>query len=79
MALYDGGKFVGAVRGECKGKIAPSIRGANGFGYDPVFIPQGFTKTFAELPPAKKNQISHRSKALRAAVSMIKKYLKRTS
>ena len=51
-------------RGICKGKIINEPRGKNGFGYDPVFVPEGYEKTFAELSDTKKNKISHRSKAL---------------
>ena len=65
MSLYDNGRCVNTVRGECKGSVAFSQRGKHGFGYDPIFIPRGFTKTFAELGPAVKNKISHRGKALR--------------
>ncbi len=64
IALYDNGKFIKSVRGECRGKIAHEVRGKNGFGYDPIFIPDGFTKTYAELDPAEKNKISHRGRAL---------------
>lgn len=67
VAIYDSGKSVGVVKGECRGRIARAERGKNGFGYDPVFIPEGFTKTFAELSPKTKNRISHRGKALRKA------------
>ncbi|MBI4432374.1 MAG: RdgB/HAM1 family non-canonical purine NTP pyrophosphatase [Candidatus Omnitrophica bacterium] len=67
VAIYSAGRFVGVVKGECHGKIAHESRGKNGFGYDPVFIPKGFKKTFAELPRGVKNKISHRGKALRAA------------
>lgn len=79
MALYDSGKLVGCVKGECFGRIAPEARGANGFGYDPVFVPDGFTKTFAELPREKKNEISHRSKALQKARKLILSYLRKRS
>ncbi len=75
MALYDGGKFVAVVKGECYGRIADSSKGKNGFGYDPVFIPRGFSKTFAELSPRVKNKISHRGKALRAAKEAVLRYL----
>jgi XTP/dITP diphosphohydrolase len=74
MAIYDNQKFVKAVRGECRGKIAFSAKGKNGFGYDPVFIPEGFSKTFAELSPAVKNRLSHRGKALLAAKRVILDY-----
>ncbi len=53
------------ARGELAGHIANEKRGNEGFGYDPVFIPDGSDKTFAELGTAYKNTISHRAKALR--------------
>ncbi|MGE5458528.1 MAG: RdgB/HAM1 family non-canonical purine NTP pyrophosphatase [Methanococcaceae archaeon] len=49
--------------GELPGKIITELRGTNGFGYDPVFIPEGFDSTLAEMTSAEKNNISHRSKA----------------
>lgn len=52
--------------GECHGRIAHTPRGANGFGYDPVFVPDGHAQTFAELPPEIKDRISHRAHALSA-------------
>ena len=52
--------------GECEGRIAISARGQRGFGYDPVFIPNGSDVTFGELKPEIKNQISHRARALAA-------------
>lgn len=50
--------------GECTGQIALVARGTHGFGYDPVFVPKGYKRTFAELGPATKNRISHRARAL---------------
>jgi non-canonical purine NTP pyrophosphatase (RdgB/HAM1 family) len=50
--------------GECIGQIAKEPRGTGGFGYDPIFIPKGYNKTFAELGPSVKNHISHRARAL---------------
>jgi XTP/dITP diphosphohydrolase len=50
--------------GACEGKIIGAPRGRNGFGYDPLFVPAGFDKTFAELGDETKNQLSHRAKAL---------------
>jgi XTP/dITP diphosphohydrolase len=52
--------------GRCEGRIALAARGEGGFGYDPVFIPNGREVTFAELEPEIKNQISHRARALAA-------------
>jgi XTP/dITP diphosphohydrolase len=51
-------------QGVCPGKLAEEPRGTNGFGYDPIFIPDGFTRTYAELTFEEKNKISHRSRAL---------------
>ena len=50
--------------GACEGKILFEPRGQNGFGYDPLFVPDGFTQTFAELGEDVKNKLSHRAKAL---------------
>ena len=50
--------------GACEGKIIFEPRGQNGFGYDPLFVPVGFEKTFAELGDAVKNRLSHRAEAL---------------
>ena len=50
--------------GACEGQIIDAPRGAHGFGYDPLFVPDGFAETFAELGEDQKNLISHRSKAL---------------
>jgi XTP/dITP diphosphohydrolase len=60
---YTDGKYE-VFEGECVGRIAPSARGTEGFGYDPVFIPRGYKRTFAELGPSVKNRISHRAQAL---------------
>lgn len=50
--------------GVCKGMIITEVRGENGFGYDPLFVPEEYDLTFAELPPDKKNNVSHRGRAL---------------
>jgi XTP/dITP diphosphohydrolase len=63
IALAQSGGFLGTFDGAVDGAIAPEPRGNRGFGYDPVFVPEGFTATFAELPADLKNQISHRARA----------------
>lgn len=63
------------VEGRCEGTIISEARGANGFGYDPLFVPDGFEKTFAELDSATKNAISHRGRALRAAAQAWRDWL----
>jgi XTP/dITP diphosphohydrolase len=50
----------------CEGTLLNAGRGAGGFGYDPVFVPAGWERTMAELPPEEKDRISHRGKAFRA-------------
>jgi len=57
---------VEVTEGICAGTLAESGRGTNGFGYDPIFIPSGFSRTYAELTAEEKNQISHRARALAA-------------
>jgi XTP/dITP diphosphohydrolase len=52
--------------GVVEGTIVDQPRGSHGFGYDPIFVPQGFKRTFAELPAELKNRISHRAQAIRA-------------
>lgn len=59
--IMDGRETV--LEGICPGQIAPAKRGSNGWGYDPVFIPEGYDQTFAELGPEVKNRVSHRAKA----------------
>jgi XTP/dITP diphosphohydrolase len=54
--------------GECRGRIAQAPRGTGGFGYDPLFIPDGYDETFGELPPEVKHTLSHRARALQQAV-----------
>jgi XTP/dITP diphosphohydrolase len=56
------------VEGVCEGVIVPAPRGAGGFGYDPLFQPDGFDRTFAEMNAAEKNRISHRARALERAL-----------
>jgi len=67
---YFGADFIVAM-GEIVGSIIKEPRGTNGFGYDPLFLPDGYDKTTAELPPGIKNRISHRFNAF----DQLKKYL----
>lgn len=60
-----------SVSGIVRGRIAKEEYGEGGFGYDPVFIPEGHDKTFGELPAAIKNTISHRARALQALVQIL--------
>ncbi|GAA4870538.1 RdgB/HAM1 family non-canonical purine NTP pyrophosphatase [Saccharopolyspora cebuensis] len=63
LVLPDGTETV--VRGEWRGTLVRAERGANGFGYDPIFVPEGETRTSAELTPEEKDADSHRGRALR--------------
>ncbi len=73
-SLPNGKHFT--VKGECKGKILKERIGKGGFGYDPLFMPEGFSKTFAELSFDEKNNISHRGRALVAFAEKFPSFLK---
>jgi XTP/dITP diphosphohydrolase len=64
-ALVRPGGEETVVRGEWRGTLTHAARGSNGFGYDPIFVPEGETRTSAELDPAEKDAVSHRGRALR--------------
>lgn len=64
LALAIPGRETITVNGICEGFITFEKKGANGFGYDPIFFVQGYERTMAELLPNEKNKISHRAKAL---------------
>ncbi|HWR63306.1 MAG TPA: XTP/dITP diphosphatase [Candidatus Thermoplasmatota archaeon] len=66
------GKTPVIVVGECSGMISAVPRGEHGFGYDPLFVPQGSEKTFGEMTIEEKNRFSHRSKALEKLVTELK-------
>ena len=70
MAFPDGEVLV--ARGECHGRIIQEPTGENGFGYDPLFVPDGYQKTFAQLSPEEKNEISHRAVALKELERLLK-------
>jgi XTP/dITP diphosphohydrolase len=67
MVVASEGKALGTFHGTVEGKIVDRERGEGGFGYDALFIPEGFEGTFAELPGSTKNQLSHRARALAQA------------
>jgi XTP/dITP diphosphohydrolase len=67
---------VETVKGICPGTITREAKGTAGFGYDPYFVPDGYQQTFAELPAAEKNLISHRGRALQAAKVLLETQLK---
>lgn len=68
IALASPTGLIGTAEGEVRGRISHQPKGGGGFGYDPVFVPEGFEQTFAELPGKVKNRLSHRGNALRNAV-----------
>lgn len=73
LCLYNGKDSL-RFEGICTGQIAEQEKGNNGFGYDSIFIPDGFTKTFAELTAEEKNTISHRAKAIDNIAAFLKNH-----
>ena len=73
LVLPDGRESV--VEGEMIGALVREPKGANGFGYDPIFVPDGVTRTSAELSAQEKDAISHRGNALRALVPVLREVL----
>lgn len=69
--LLDGKEYY--FEGICPGKIISERKGGNGFGYDPVFIPDGSDKTFAEMDMSEKNKFSHRKKAMEKLINFLNK------
>lgn len=74
LALPDGGQHV--TEGVVAGRLIREPRGAHGFGYDPIFVPDGYDVTTAEMDPADKDKISHRGRALRALAPVIRRSLR---
>lgn len=72
IAMVEDGKDDIIVEGVLKGKIAEEERGTEGFGYDPLFIPEGYDKTFSQMGIDEKNKISHRYRALNALIEKLK-------
>lgn len=56
-------QVLSVVEGRCEGRVLTTERGSGGFGYDPIFVPDGFNQTFAEISAAQKNALSHRARA----------------
>ncbi len=71
MALANAGEMVATTSGAVEGILTPAERGEGGFGYDPLFVPDGYCETFAELPSDVKNQLSHRAAALEKMRAML--------
>ncbi len=71
VALAEAGGTC-CAEGVCRGRIARAPQGAGGFGYDPVFVPEGAEKTFAEMDAAAKNAVSHRARALRELKALLR-------
>jgi XTP/dITP diphosphohydrolase len=72
VALARNGNLLGTFEGIVEGRIADEVRGDSGFGYDPIFIPEGLNQTFSELPTEVKNATSHRAKAIRALADRLR-------
>jgi len=71
IAIALNGEVIETFRGEVHGVITMEPRGSNGFGYDPIFMPDGYDKTFGELDAEIKNKISHRAVAFQKAMQFI--------
>ena len=76
MSIATGdGEIVFRSEGVCSGRIIDAPRGELGFGYDPVFLPQGYDKTFGELPSSVKDAVSHRALAARSALRFLQGFV----
>jgi len=73
IAIADAeGNLLNVSHGFCQGRIATAPRGSGGFGYDPIFEPQGYDRTFAEMSMTEKNEISHRALAMQKLIAFLK-------
>jgi len=75
LAFAPDARTIHLFEGVCPGWILEEERGSGGFGYDPLFVPEGHVQTFAEMPIDAKNRISHRGKALRAFATFLQNWL----
>ena len=73
VAAARNGNLLATFEGIVEGRIADNVRGVLGFGYDPIFVPDGFAQTFGELPAEVKNAISHRAKAVHALAERLRR------
>lgn len=73
VAIFNG-KDLAIFKGNAFGTLSSKNKGANGFGFDKVFIPQGYKQTFAQMTPSLKNKISHRAKALKKVKAYLQKF-----
>jgi XTP/dITP diphosphohydrolase len=71
LSIAANGEIINSFEGEVRGRIIDEPRGEGGFGYDPIFVPDGYEQTFAEMSEDQKNQISHRARACQAALEFI--------
>jgi len=67
--IFDNREYL--FEGTVEGRIIETKRGTGGFGYDPVFMPEGYDRTFAEIPLSEKNKISHRARAMKKLISFL--------
>jgi len=74
VLAFNDGTSVRLFEGICRGRLLTEERGTHGFGYDALFVPAGYERTFAELPPDEKNRISHRGRALESFVTFLRTY-----
>lgn len=72
LALAQGDMVLGVFDGAVEGIIVNREKGSGGFGYDPLFVPEGYCETFGELPAEVKNQLSHRARALAKAAEALR-------
>jgi XTP/dITP diphosphohydrolase len=72
MVLATQGELLGSFEGIVEGQVIAEERGSGGFGYDPLFIPQGYAETFGELQPEIKNSLSHRGRALAKVLEFLR-------
>jgi XTP/dITP diphosphohydrolase len=71
MCLVDPKGNEVCFEGRCEGRISHHARGSAGFGYDPIFIPEGYSRTFAELGLSVKNKVSHRARAMQQVIEFL--------